>query len=361
MALRFWLTLMLSLALVALPLRLPPATGCCPASPSGMPVVNADQTVVILWDAAAKTQHFIRQANFKSDAEDFGFLVPSPTQPELEESGNDVFPYLLKVTEPEIKKMPRPSSGGGCGCGDQRAGFAAKEDKAAPTVTVLQEKLVAGFNAVILETKSATALVAWLKDHNYAYSPEIEAWAKPYVEQGWKITALKVAKKPADKEGKNVAAAALRISFKTDRPLFPYREPDPTKQAEALGAKRRLLRIYFLGEGRYDGELTKDHTWTGQVAWANPLAADKRTKVLELLKLPESTGPAAMWLTEFEDNWPYQPAPADVYFAVSAEQNRLSRPPIIQYVNSPTPADVPMYALVFGLFMLPIVRYIRRG
>jgi hypothetical protein len=68
-----------------------PAPACCPAPPSGKAVVNADQTVLIIWDAATKTEHFIRQASFKSEADDFGFLVPSPTQPELDESGNEAF------------------------------------------------------------------------------------------------------------------------------------------------------------------------------------------------------------------------------------------------------------------------------
>src|SRR5437870_10698415 len=88
---------------------------CCPAPPSGKPVVNADQTVVILWDAATKTEHFIRRASFKSDADDFGFLIPSPTRPDLNESGNDAFPYLEKLTEPEVQVVKRPSGGGGCG------------------------------------------------------------------------------------------------------------------------------------------------------------------------------------------------------------------------------------------------------
>src|SRR5207244_7656509 len=47
---------------------------------------------------------------------------------------------------------------------------------ALPAVNVLQEKLVAGFRAVVLEAESANALVDWLKDHGYAYSPEVEAW-----------------------------------------------------------------------------------------------------------------------------------------------------------------------------------------
>lgn len=59
-----------------------PAEACCPAGPRGKPVVNADQTVIMIWDAAAKTQHFIRRASFKTELDDFGFIVPSPTQPE---------------------------------------------------------------------------------------------------------------------------------------------------------------------------------------------------------------------------------------------------------------------------------------
>ena len=48
----------------------PDASACCPAPPEGKPVVNADQTVLIVWDAAAKTQHFIRQASFKGLRDD---------------------------------------------------------------------------------------------------------------------------------------------------------------------------------------------------------------------------------------------------------------------------------------------------
>src|SRR3954470_9685191 len=89
---------------------------CCPAPPAGQPVVNADQTVVILWDPTTKTEHFIRRASFKAEAADFGFLVPTPTQPELEESGDDAFPVLAAVTAPRVTTVPRPTGSPGCGC-----------------------------------------------------------------------------------------------------------------------------------------------------------------------------------------------------------------------------------------------------
>src|SRR5689334_17964342 len=108
--------LLLAAGFALVPL-IPAAPACCPAPPAGKPVVNADQTVILLWDRASKTEHFIRRASFKSEADDFGFLVPSPTRPDLNESGNEAFPYLQKLTEPETKKVPYPRGGGGCGCG----------------------------------------------------------------------------------------------------------------------------------------------------------------------------------------------------------------------------------------------------
>src|ERR1700730_4897043 len=142
MAARISIVLLLP-ALLIPPVLFSHAPACCPAPPSGKAVVNADQTVIIVWDAASKTQHFIRQASFKSEADDFGFLVPSPTQPELAESGNDAFPLLLKLTEPETIKVPRPSSGMSCGCIASKSPMAAGSTKSA--VFVREEKEVAGF------------------------------------------------------------------------------------------------------------------------------------------------------------------------------------------------------------------------
>ncbi len=122
---RWSLVLSLIAAVLVVSVPAPPAPGCCPAGKikpgdkiGVYPVVNADQAVIIIWDAAAKTQQFIRRASFKAEGDDFGFIIPSPEQPQLDESGNEAFPYLFKVTEPETIKKQVPSGGSmGCGCG----------------------------------------------------------------------------------------------------------------------------------------------------------------------------------------------------------------------------------------------------
>ncbi len=73
--------------------------------------------------------------------------MPTPSQPELAEPGDDAFPYLLKLTEPEHQKMVRPVNIGiGCTCGGAVAPKAASRSQ----VTVLAEKTVAGFHAAVL-------------------------------------------------------------------------------------------------------------------------------------------------------------------------------------------------------------------
>jgi hypothetical protein len=305
-----------------------PVRGCCPAGPEGKPVLNADQTVIIIWDAATKMEHFIRKASFSSEADSFGFLIPSPTKPELDESGNEAFDVLRKLTEPEIKRVPVPE-------GVKKA--APKDAEKEPNrVKVLEEKVVGNFHAAILEADSADALVDWLKNHGYAYSPEVEEWAEPYIKDGWKITALKVAKDRDGKALQNVNASAFRMSFKTERPLFPYREPDNRSVADALKPDR-LLRIYFIAEARYQGETTFERPWKGEVAWSGEVSAADRKTVLDHLKLPDTTGPARWWLTEFEDHWAYRLALADITFSRSGRQAKVRRDPITVFVDESRP------------------------
>ena len=104
-----------------------------------------------------------------------------------------------------------------------------------------------------------------------------------------------------------------------------------------------------------------DTPWTGKVAWAGKLPAETRQKLVAALKLPANAGPEAMWLTEFEDRWPYQAAPADVYFSRDQNQRTQRREPIIQYVSSGWPGDAPVLAVAAVVLFPTLVRRVRRS
>ncbi len=296
---------------------LTPITGhaCCALGRAGEPVVNADQTVLLIWDPATKTEHFIRKASFKAKGDDFGFLVPTPSRPDLAESGNAAFPYLANMTTPRI------TSGGGFGCSAASPGYAPARN----AVTVIERKEVAGFDAAVLSASSATALTGWLKTNGYHFSPQVETWAAPYIRDGWMLTALRIVKHSESRSAAAVHSSALRITFRTERPLFPYREPESDEASKKVGAASRLLRLYFISDARYDGGLDGANSWSGKAVWSNAVAPVDKEALLRHLKLPATSGPAKWWLTEFEDRWPYRVAPGDLYFARSGLQKPIAR------------------------------------
>ncbi len=340
--------------LIALLLTFHPAHACCPAPRGSEPAVNADQTIIMLWDPKTKTQHFIRQASFKSQGEDFGFIVPTPSQPQLSESGNEAFALLDKITQPPVVEQSEPISFP-LGCSRE---VARSDAKSAAEVRILEEKRVAGFDAVILEADYAAALKTWLSEHGYAYSPQVETWAAPYIAAHWKFTAMKIAKDKETGALENVAASALRLTFQTDRPLFPYREPDPEAAAKTLSAYSRLLKIYFIADARYQGVLTPETPWTGHTVWANRLSPTDLKSVTSALKLPDAPAPGGTWLTVFEDNWPYRAAPADLYFSPAPTQEIVHPKPIIKWVarGVDTSLLIAVGLFVCVLVIVPVVR-----
>lgn len=301
----------------------------------GVPAVNADQTVILLWDQERQMQHFIRKATFRSAGESVGFLVPSPSRPELNESGNEAFPYLAEITTPRVQiKMSLP-----IGCSAKSAPLSRN------CVRVIEETTVAGFKTVVLAADSGAALVEWLKNNGYAYTEEVAAWAQPYLDQKWYMTAMKIAKPNDAKQKSAVGASALRISFKTDRPLFPYRESDSRKDAAKLDVKDRTLRIFFVAEARYEGRFSTGQAWTGKLKWSRALANAQRKQLLKHLKLDQNTGPQKFWLSEFVDHWPYGVAPGDVYFSKASQQKEVG-------MNSSSGSIDPVFPAIIAIGLL---------
>src|SRR5262249_31034788 len=159
---------------------------------------------------------------------------------------------LDKLTEPEVivhrVKVPPNAKAGG-----------ADRALAAPGgVQVLDQQRVGGFLATVLAADDPKALTDWLNKHAYATRPELTEWLAPYVKKSWIITAFKI-----DKGGRNqqeLATSAVRMTFTTDRPFYPYSEPADQRQArrdrrDQWAQAPRLLRVHFLSDKRMAGKL----------------------------------------------------------------------------------------------------------
>lgn len=168
-------------------------------------------------------------------------------------------------------------------------------------------------DAVVLSANDAGALNAWLGRHGYASNPDLVAWFKPYIDSKWVITAFKISK--GESPTARAATSAVRMSFRTEKPFYPYREPP----AKIHGP--RALEVYFLSSERVQGSLGQAGNWPGQTLWAKPLAKDAYSELLKRTKLAGSTTIATPWLTRFFDRSSPRPGPDEVYFSRAQVQS----------------------------------------
>lgn len=277
---------------------------CAPAPRSGEEVRITEESAIIIWDAATRTQHFIRRASFETKARDFGFLVPTPSVPKLGEADDAAFSLLEQITEP-----PRAAPVAAAKSEPMKAAAPA------PQVVVVAREKVAGLDAAVLKANDAGALDYWLKTNGYHSSPELTDWYKPYVAKNWIITAFKIS---ADGAGQSrVNASAVRMSFQTEQPFFPYREPSGAK---ASGS--RLLNVYFIGDSRPEGRIGANESWPGKAIWSGPMAGSDKDGLMKLAGLTKVPA-AASRLTRFIDYASPRPGSDDLYFAPSADQSEL--------------------------------------
>jgi hypothetical protein len=328
---------------------------CAPAPRPGQRVDVADESALIVWDAASHTQHFIRRATFATPADDFGFLVPTPSRPTLAEAPDLAFDHLKSITAPRVitKREYRPAGGIGCGANAPPT-LSARPDT---SVHVLEQTRVAGYDAAVLAADDPAALNRWLGEHGYESRPTLTEWLAPYTKAGWTVTAFTITKSTAD--APNVRTAAVRMTFQTDRPFFPYREPDDQRDSSA-NRPHRLLRVYFVGDGRYDGTRESGETWPGRTVWANSLPDQDAARLAESLKIQLPAG--SRWLTEFEDRSSPRPGTDDVYFKNMGEQFTIEHPPQtqVEYVDLPDLISIAIVVLVLAALVMPVVKCLLR-
>ncbi len=320
-----------------------PLHGCAvvSAAPYPMPAGGIRQErAVIIWDETKKIEHFIRQAEIVTTAPDLGFLVPTPHIPELVEADPQIFKLADEVAAP--KKIPVlhfTTLGGIVGpllagpvfvsLGSQvSATFGAREWG----VHVLGEKDVGGYHATILAADDAQGLASWLKANGYAWQPDDEAWLKPYIAAHWTITAFKLIKgvKPVPAPAQpaflgadeNLQTSAIRMSFATDHPFFPYSEPRRARTGEEARSEWRRLEVAILTRQRMQGAVADGTPWPGQLRFAGPSSPAPATtqRWLDLAKLPGAPGELPPpYLTCLRDDSHPRPGTADLYFSADPD------------------------------------------
>lgn len=176
------------IGLVALPLSNISYGACCYFSAKDKDVNQPAQKAFITWDPAKKAETFTVQPKFEGDAEDFGMVIPTPTQPKLSEMPRTFFKSLAVFTilEPMDTDKYQP----------QRFLFAPRAAKSAavdrkPSVRIVESGVVGSLDYKIIDTDRADDFYDWLKAHEYQFAGD-EATLDHYIKKGWFFTVMKI-------------------------------------------------------------------------------------------------------------------------------------------------------------------------
>lgn len=323
-----------------------PAEPCAVAPPDlSARIEIADEEALIVWDAATHTEHFIRRASFHSSAPTFGFLVPTPTAPKLTEVDDALFRTLAEATAPKVEyRTERPVELGSWlldSCMLARKGDGRIAGAAQDSVRVISTTNVAGFDATTVQADDPHALARWLGDHGFVSTEQLEQWLARYVADKWVITAFVVAGAESAK-APDVATRAIDMTFTTERPFYPYREPATTMAPTGP----RSLRVYTASSSRLAGTLAGT-PWTATVPFAHAITPAAIGAVL---------GTQA-YLTVFRDDSSPRRGVDEVYFAQAAGD--VTPPPFV--VTRTEPITIPLdVLLILGFGTLWLVRRLRR-
>jgi len=320
-----------------------------------------DESAVIVWDATQHQERFIRRATFDTNAENFGFLVPTPSQPTLREANDAVFPVLERIIQPRvIVQQQFEFKLGALLFWPMDALTPITHGMGASEVEVLETRHVAGYDAVVLSADNAVALQTWLRSHGYAAQPELLTWLAPYIKAHWKITAFKISK--VNSYAARTSSTAVEMAFTTDHPFFPYREP--ANQRAPGHYAPRSLRVFLLSADRMEGRLGESvspASWPGKLFSANPLPQNPRQILEKTLTIPSQQFPKQLWLTTFEDRSFPRPGTEEVYFAPAAQQTPVAPTPVtvvrVKYIVLPLELCAP---LTGALVCLRLKRHRRR-
>lgn len=188
------------------------------------------QKAIILYDAGR--EDLILQVKYEGPVEQFGWLIPVPGLPTVQQASMKCFYELSRYMQEHLE--PRFVYG--------MASLDGHDTKE-PSVKVIEVKTVGAYDIAVLSTKDAKSLQEWLDANQFSYPKDKTDVITSYVKQQWFFVAVKIHlnKKASFRVGSTKAGSGfpvstatkaklangelqpLQISFDTDKCIFPLK------------------------------------------------------------------------------------------------------------------------------------------
>lgn len=178
-------------------------------------VYETDQKAVIFFED--NTETLVVSTKFQGDAENFAWIIPTPSQPIVEKSTVELFNSLAELTE-VMKGAPR---------GLSETGLGIMMDTAVQQVEVIETKQIEYYDITVLKASDEHALNDWLNEHGYNFPSTANYVLDHYIENDWYFTAVKISGEylsgNLNQATRNGDLIPLSLEFSTDKIVFPLK------------------------------------------------------------------------------------------------------------------------------------------
>lgn len=182
------------------------------APPPDYYMYESDQQAVVFYEQGVET--LVISIKFSGDAQDFAWIVPTPSQPEVTKGALDLFSNLNELTQPPT---PLP----------MERDLKFFDTGAEEGVTILEEKQVEYYDLTVLAADDKNALFDWLNNNGYSYPSDKKYILSSYVDNGWYFTAMKINTEAISADVSQALrtgqAVPVKLTFKADKIVYPLK------------------------------------------------------------------------------------------------------------------------------------------
>jgi Uncharacterized protein conserved in bacteria (DUF2330) len=202
---------------------------CCYFAAQEKDISQPGQKAFITWHPDEDIESFTVQPKFEGNAVDFGMVIPTPSQPKLDEMPRDffkdlaVYTILMPLPQPIWPQLVPISMEMAAGAGPPGSGPRMLKD--GHGVTVLEAGVVGSLDYKIIVAEQASGLFDWLKDNGYSYSGD-EKTLDFYIQKHWFFTVMKIDPKQMKKnpDGSYLGEVTpTRFTFETTACVYPLK------------------------------------------------------------------------------------------------------------------------------------------
>lgn len=269
------------------------ACGCGAMIPDRNERIGVDrETSAVRWDG--RTEQIVMRFTVRGDAQRAAWIMPVPGRADVTLGDAALFDALEDLTQPAYEDRhyfwPRGDDWPFDLDNSDTDGAAAPESGRSDVGVVGRERL-GPFDVARLTATDPEALSGWLETNGFELPERLAAELTPYVEQKWEYVAVRLA---PDATGTGTTLQGkltpLRISFASDRLVYPMRLSRLAKTPQSLG-------LYILADHRMEprDDIGGDRP---EVRFAGEIKGTQRDSLASL------TGGRPVYLTALDQSFP---------------------------------------------------------